>query len=132
MPPSGSLPVKLERRTAKVDVMKLVEGKQMKEKLPDFRPGDTVKVGFKVVEGGRERVQPFEGVVIKRRGAGLSENFTVRRVTYGVGVERTFPVHSPRLEAVTVLRRGVAHQGRLYYLRERTGRAAKVKERGRQ
>ncbi len=112
----------------KVDVIKIIESQQMKTDVPDFRPGDTVRVAFKVVEGGRERVQPFEGVVIRRKGAGVSEAFTVRRVTYGVGVERTFPLHSPRLESVTVLRRGSVRRSRLFYLRERSGRAARVKE----
>ncbi len=106
----------------------MVDGQQMKTEIPAFRPGDTVKVAFKVVEGGRERVQPFEGTVIKRKGSGMSATFTVRRVTYGVGVERTFPLHSPRLEGVTVLRQGASRQARLYYLRERTGKAARVKE----
>lgn len=100
----------------------------MKEKMPEFRPGDTVKVSFKVVEGGRERVQPFEGIVIKRKGSGLSESFTVRRVTYGIGVERTFPLHSPRLESVTVVRQGQVRRSRLLYLRQRSGKAARVKE----
>lgn len=111
-----------------MDVIKLVDGQQMKTELPEFRPGDTVRVAFKVVEGGRERVQPFEGTVIKRKGSGMSATFTVRRVTYGVGVERTFPLHSPRLGEVAVLRHGATHQARLYYLRERTGKAARVKE----
>ncbi len=114
-----------------VEMVKLVEGKHMKDAIPEFRPGDTVRVSFKVVEGGRERVQPFEGIVIKRRGSGMSETFTVRRVTYGVGVERTFPLHSPRLEGVTVLRQGQVRRSRLYYLRERLGKAARVKERKR-
>ncbi len=103
----------------------------MKETVPEFRPGDTVRVEFKVVEGGRERIQPFEGIVIKRKGGGIGETFTVRRVTYGVGVERTFPLHSPRLEGVAVLRRGQVRQSRLYYLRDRVGKAARVKERKR-
>jgi len=111
-----------------VDLIKLVEGQQMKAEVPEFRPGDTVRVSFKVVEGGRERLQPFEGIVIRRRGSGISETFTVRRVSYGVGVERTFPLHSPRLQGVSVLRRGDVRQSRLYYLRERTGKAARVKE----
>jgi len=114
-----------------VDVIKLVEGKHMKDTVPEFRPGDTVRVEFKVVEGGRERVQPFEGIVIKRKGGGIGETFTVRRVTYGIGVERTFPLHSPRLEGVTVLRHGQVRQSRLYYLRDRVGKAARVKERRR-
>ena len=100
----------------------------MKTEVPEFRPGDTVRVAFKVVEGGRERVQPFEGTVIKRKGSGMSATFTVRRVTYGVGVERTFPLHSPRLGDVTVLRHGASRRSRLYDLRERTGKAARVKE----
>jgi large subunit ribosomal protein L19 len=111
-----------------VDVIKIIESQQMKTEVPEFRPGDTVRVAFKVVEGGRERVQPFEGTVIRRKGSGIGETFTVRRVTYGVGVERTFPLHSPRLEGVTVLRRGAVRRARLYYLRERTGKAARVKE----
>jgi len=105
-----------------------VDAQQMKTEVPEFRPGDTVRVAFKVVEGGRERVQPFEGTVIKRKGGGMSATFTVRRVTYGVGVERTFPLHSPRLGDVTVLRHGASRRSRLYYLRERTGKAARVKE----
>lgn len=111
-----------------MDVIKIIEGQQMKAETPEFNPGDTVRVAFKVVEGGRERVQPFEGTVIKRNGSGVAETFTVRRVTYGVGVERTFPIHSPRLEGVTVLRRGASRRSRLYYLRERTGKSARVKE----
>lgn len=120
--------LKMKGEATDVDVIKLIEGQQLKENVTEFRPGDTVRVNFKVVEGGRERIQPFEGLVIKRRGGGLSETFTVRRVTYGVGVERTFPVHSPRLESVQVLRRGLVHQSRLYYLRERKGKAARVRE----
>lgn len=111
-----------------MDVIRLVDAQQMKTEVPEFRPGDTVRVAFKVVEGGRERVQPFEGTVIKRKGGGMSATFTVRRVTYGVGVERTFPLHSPRLGDVTVLRHGASRRSRLYYLRERTGKAARVKE----
>lgn len=118
----------MKGEATEVDVIKLIEGQQLKENVTEFRPGDTVRVNFKVVEGGRERIQPFEGLVIKRRGGGLSETFTVRRVTYGIGVERTFPVHSPRLESVQVLRRGLVHQSRLYYLRERKGKAARVRE----
>ncbi|MCL6580839.1 MAG: 50S ribosomal protein L19 [Firmicutes bacterium] len=115
-----------------MDPIKTLEAQQMRTDLPEFRPGDTVRVMFKVVEGGRERVQPFEGVVLKRQGSGLSETFTVRRVSYGVGVERTFPLHSPRLESLVVLRSGRVRRSRLYYLRERTGKAARVKERQQQ
>jgi large subunit ribosomal protein L19 len=98
------------------------------ENVPDFRPGDTVRVHAKVVEGERERSQAFEGVVIRRRNAGSSSNFTVRRVAHDVGVERTFPIYSPRLEKVDVLRRGKVRRAKLYYLRGRTGRAARIKE----
>ncbi|MBC7341756.1 MAG: 50S ribosomal protein L19 [Clostridia bacterium] len=100
-----------------------------KEELPQFQIGDTVRVHVKVVEGNRERIQPFEGTVIRRRGKGLDETFTVRRVSYGVGVERTFLLHSPRIERIEVVRRGRARRARLYYLRERIGKAARVAER---
>lgn len=102
--------------------------KQLKESVPDFQPGDTVRVHVKVVEGNRERTQVFEGVVIKRRGGGLGETFTVRRISYGVGVERIFPLHSPRVEKVEVVRRGRVRRAKLYYLRELTGKATRVKE----
>jgi len=100
--------------------------------VADFRPGDTVRVHARVVEGERERVQVFEGVVIARRNAGSSSNFTVRRVTHDVGVERTFPIHSPRLDKVEVVRRGKVRRAKLYYLRGLTGRAARIKEAPRQ
>ncbi|HVE77055.1 MAG TPA: 50S ribosomal protein L19 [Actinomycetota bacterium] len=96
--------------------------------LPDFRPGDTVKVHVRVVEGNRERVQIFQGVVIRRQGAGIRETFTVRKVSFSVGVERTFPVHSPILANIEVLVKGDVRRAKLYYLRSRVGRAAKVKE----
>ncbi|MGQ9532434.1 MAG: 50S ribosomal protein L19 [Desulfotomaculales bacterium] len=111
-----------------MDSLRLFEQAQLRQDLPDFWPGDTVRVHVKVVEGGRERVQVFEGVVIRRRGAGLSETFTVRRVSYGVGVERTFPLHSPRLEKIEVVRRGRVRRARLYYLRGRRGKAARIQE----
>ena len=97
--------------------------------IPEFRAGDTVKVYVKVVEGTRERVQLFEGVVISRSGSGVREMFTVRRISYGVGVERTFPVHSPRLEKIVVARKGVVRRAKLYYLRNLTGKAARIRER---
>jgi len=100
--------------------------------VPEFAPGDTVRVHAKVVEGNRERVQVFEGVVIRRRNSGSSTNFTVRRIAHDVGVERTFPVYSPRLEKVEVVRRGKVRRAKLYYLRGRTGRAARIKEATRQ
>ena len=96
--------------------------------IADFSPGDTVRVSYKVVEGGKERIQPFQGVVIRVKRGGAGANFTVRRVAYGVGVEKTFPFHSPRLEKVEVLRRGRVRRARLYYLRGLTGKAARIKE----
>jgi large subunit ribosomal protein L19 len=108
--------------------VKDVESAQLREKLPAFQPGDDVRVTVRVVEGGRERSQPFQGVVIARRGAGLKESFTVRRVTHGVGVERTFLLHSPRVEKIELLRRGRVRRAKLYYLRERVGKAARIRE----
>lgn len=111
-----------------MDYIKLIEEDQMKAEVPAFRPGDTVKVAVKIKEGNRERVQMFEGVVIRRRGEGLSKTFTVRRVSYGVGVERTFLLHSPRVESVQVVRRGKVRRARLYYLRQLRGKAARIRE----
>nr|CAD70601.1 50S ribosomal protein L19 [Bacillus megaterium] [Priestia megaterium DSM 319] len=96
--------------------------------LPTFRPGDTVRVHVNIVEGTRERVQVFEGVVIKRRGGGISETFTVRKISYGVGVERTFPLHTPKIAKIEVMRRGKVRRAKLYYLRELRGKAARIKE----
>ena len=97
-------------------------------KLPDFRPGDTVKVNVKVVEGDRERVQAFEGVVIARKNAGINSSFTVRMISYGEGVERVFPLHSPRLVSIELIRRGDVRRAKLYYLRGRRGKAARISE----
>jgi len=105
-----------------------VERAQLRDDLPDFRPGDTVKVHVRVVEGSRERIQVFQGFVLRRQGGGLRETFTVRKVSFGVGVERTFPVHSPSIAKVELVMRGDVRRAKLYYLRERTGRAAKIKE----
>jgi large subunit ribosomal protein L19 len=102
---------------------------QLRTDHPDFRAGDTVKVHVKVVEGTRERIQVFEGVVIKRQNGGISETFTVRKISYGVGVERTFPVHSPRIDKIEVTRRGSVRRAKLYYLRNLRGKAARIKER---
>ena len=96
--------------------------------IPDFAPGDTVRVHAKIVEGSRERIQMFEGVVISRQGTGVRETFTVRRISYGIGVERMFPVHSPRIEKIDVLRKGIVRRAKLYYLRNLTGKAARIKE----
>lgn len=101
---------------------------QLKQDLPAFRPGDTVRVHVKVIEGQRERIQIFEGVVIRRRGTGISETFTVRKVSYGVGVERTFPVHSPKIDKIEIVRHGKVRRAKLYYLRDRVGKAARIKE----
>lgn len=110
------------------DIIRAIESEQLKKDVPDFRPGDTVRLDVKVVEGARERIQAFEGVVIKRRGAGINDCFTVRRVAYGVAVERIFPVHSPRLDKITVLRRGKVRRARLNYLKDRIGKAARIKD----
>lgn len=112
-----------------MNLLHSLEREQMKTDIPDFRPGDTVRVHVKVIEGNRERVQVFEGVVIRRRGGGLSETFTVRRVSYGVGVERTFPLHSPRIERIEVVKRGKVRRARLYYLRQLRGKAARIQDR---
>lgn len=106
-----------------------IEQENMKTEIPVFEIGDTVRVYVKVVEGTRERLQAFEGTVIARKGGGLTETFTVRRISFGIGVERTFPVHSPKVDHVDVVRKGKVRRAKLYYLRERTGKAAKVKER---
>ena len=107
----------------------LVERSYLRDELPDFRPGDTVRVHVRVVEGERERTQVFEGVVIRRRGSKLSETFTVRKISFGVGVERTFPVHTPMVAMIEVVSRGAVRRAKLYYLRQRVGKKAKVKER---
>lgn len=112
-----------------MDVIESIHAEQMRSDLPDFGPGDTLKVHVKVAEGDRERIQVFEGVCIRRSGKGLEEMFTVRKISQGVGVERTFPVHSPKIEKIEVVRKGKVRRARLFYLRERVGKAARVKER---
>ncbi|NLW22264.1 MAG: 50S ribosomal protein L19 [Tissierellia bacterium] len=111
-----------------MDVIKSIESEQLREDLPEFNVGDTVQVHYKIKEGSRERIQVFEGTVIKRQGGGIRETFTVRRLSYGVGVERIFPLHSPRIEKIVVTRKGKVRRAKLYYLRGRQGKAAKVKE----
>lgn len=113
------------------DVINGIEKGQLKENLPAINPGDTVKVFVKIVEGGKERIQGYEGVVIKRRGSGINATFTVRRVFQGIGVERTFLLNSPRVDRIEVLRRGVVRRAKLYYLRGLTGKATRIKEKAR-
>lgn len=112
----------------KMDLVSSLEAEQIRKDIPRFQPGDTVKVHVKVVEGNRERIQVFEGVVIRRRGGGLNESFTIRRVSYGVGVERTFPVHSPKIDHIDLVRHGFVRRARLYYLRKLRGKAARIRE----
>jgi len=112
-----------------MDLIRMIEEEQLRKDLPDFQPGDSVRVYVRVTEGGRERVQMFAGDVIARQGGGLKESFTVRRVSYGVGVERTFPLHSPRIERIEIVRRGRVRRAKLYYLRKLRGRAARIRER---
>jgi large subunit ribosomal protein L19 len=107
----------------------LVDRANLREDIPDFAPGDTLKVHVRVVEGNRERTQMFQGVVIRRKGSGARETFTVRKISFGVGVERTFPVHSPILARIEVVSRGDVRRAKLYYLRDRIGKAAKIRER---
>jgi large subunit ribosomal protein L19 len=112
-----------------MNVIDQIEQEQFKETVPALRPGDTIRVHAKVVEGTRERIQVFEGLVIRVTGGGLRKNFTVRRVTHGVGVERTFMIHSPRIDKIEVLRHGDVRQARLYYLRDKIGKEGRIKER---
>ncbi|MCL6515659.1 50S ribosomal protein L19 [Alicyclobacillus sp.] len=111
-----------------MNILREVTQDQLRTDIPDFRPGDTVRVHVKVREGQRERIQVFEGVVIRRRGGGISETYTVRKISYGVGVERTFPLHSPKVEKIEVVRRGKVRRAKLYYLRGLSGKAARIKE----
>ena len=112
-----------------MDVIKSVTADMLRDDLPQLNIGDTVRVFVKVKEGARERLQAFEGTIIRKKNGGISETFTVRRVSYGVGVERTFPVHSPNIGKIEIIRKGKVRRAKLYYLRDRVGKAAKVKER---
>jgi len=112
-----------------MEALKLISDDSLKSEVPSFRVGDTVKVSVNIREGERERIQMFEGTVIARRGSGVGETFTVRRISYGVGVERIFPIHSPNVKDIKVTRYGKVRRAKLYYLRDRVGKAAKVKER---
>ena len=111
-----------------MNILDNLERSQLRTDIPDFKPGDTVRVHVKVVEGVRERIQIFAGVVIARRGGGIRETFTVRRVSYGIGVERVFPLHSPRVAKIEVMRRGRVRRAKLYYLRNLTGKAARIRD----
>ncbi len=111
-----------------MEILKQIEQEQLKQDLPNFGPGDTVKVHLRVKEGKRERIQIFEGLVIKRQNSGVRETFTVRKISFGVGVEKTFPVHSPVIEKIEVTRRGKVRRAKINYIRKRVGKAAKVKE----
>ena len=110
-------------------IIEAINAESMKSEVPAFEVGDTVKVGYKIIEGNKERVQNFEGVVIAKRNGGISETFTVRHISYGVGVKKTYPLHSPKIAHLVVVRKGKVRRAKLYYLRGRTGKAAKVKER---
>ena len=111
-----------------MDIIRAIEQQQIKQDLPDFQAGDTVKVHYRITEGNRERIQVFHGDVIRRQGASNRETFTVRKVSFSVGVERTFPVHSPKIDHIEVVRRGAVRRAKLYYLRDKVGKAAKIKE----
>ena len=111
-----------------MNIIDQINSENVKKEVPSFNVGDTVKVSVKVVEGTRERIQAYEGVVIAKRGGSISETFTVRRISFGIGVERTFPLHSPKITDIKVVKKGAVRRARLYYLRNLTGKAAKVKE----
>lgn len=112
-----------------MDIIKMINDEQLRSDLPEFRVGDTIDVHYRIIEGERERIQVFTGTVLKIQGSGPSQTFTVRRISYGVGVERTFPMHSPRIDDIVIVRSGKTRRAKLYYLRERQGRAARVRER---
>jgi large subunit ribosomal protein L19 len=124
----GGMNVCVEGGTLMSNILREISQDQLRTDLPDFRPGDTLKVYIKVKEGNRERVQLFEGVVIGRRGVGISETFTVRKISYGVGVERTLPLNTPKIDKIEVARRGKVRRAKLYYLRNLRGKAARIKE----
>ncbi len=111
-----------------MDIIRAIEQQQIRQDLPKFNVGDNVKVHYRIVEGNRERIQVFQGDVIRRHGASCRETFTVRKISFGIGVERTFPVHSPKIDKIEVTRRGDVHHAKLYYLRSKVGKAAKIKE----
>ena len=118
-----------ERKKSKMNVVEMIGKEQIRNDLPELQIGDTLRVFIKVKEGTRERVQMFEGTMIRRKGGGISKSFTVRRISYGVGVEKTFPINSPNIDRIEVVRHGKVRRAKLYYLRDRVGKAAKVKQR---
>ncbi|NLX18871.1 MAG: 50S ribosomal protein L19 [Desulfobulbus sp.] len=113
-----------------INVIEKIDLEQMRSDIPEFRPGDTVKVHIRIIEGNKERIQVFQGVVIKRKRGAMNATFTVRKISHGVGVEKTFAMHSPRIEKIEVVTLGRVRRSRLYYLRERRGKAARIRERG--
>jgi large subunit ribosomal protein L19 len=113
-----------------MDLIRAIEQQQLKDDVPEFGVGDNVKVHYKITEGNRERIQVYQGDVISRKGAGNRETFTVRKISFSVGVERTFPVHSPKIDKIEVLKRGAIRQAKLYYLRDKVGKAARIREKG--
>ncbi len=125
---SATIPARFSLVEAPVNTLDDIEAAQLRDDIPDFNPGDTVRVDVRVAEGGRERTQAFEGVVIARKGGGIRETFTVRKISFGVGVERIFPVHAPIIDKIEVLRRGDVRRAKLYFLRHRVGKAARIKE----
>ena len=124
----SEIPYIFIRRSQKMDLIKALTNEQLKSEVPEINIGDTVRVHNRIKEGNKERIQMFEGTVIAKRGGGISETFTVRRVSYGIGVEKTFPIHSPNVEKVDIIRSGKVRRAKLYYLRDRAGKSAKVKE----
>lgn len=112
-----------------MNLIDIIEKENLKENVADFEVGDTVKVYVKIIEGNKERIQAYEGVVIARKNGSVRESFTVRRISFGIGVERTFPLHSPKIDKIEVIKKGKVRRAKLYYLKDRTGNAAKIKER---
>ncbi len=125
----GKMPVE-QVGERKMNVLEQIERENMRHDIPDFRPGDTVRVHIRIIEGNKERLQVFQGVVIRRRRGTMDAGFTVRKISHGIGVEKTFPLHSPRIEKVEVITRGKVRRSKLYYLRNLRGKAARVKEKG--
>ncbi|TZE83372.1 50S ribosomal protein L19 [Calorimonas adulescens] len=111
-----------------MNIINEIEKEQMRTDLPQFNVGDTIRVNYRVVEGNKERIQPYEGVVIKKQHGGLNETFTVRKISYGIGVERTFPMHSPLIDSIEIIKKGKVRRAKLYYLRSKVGKASKIKE----